>query len=969
MPPFALAAGRSADPAARASAVAYDPVQGTMAVGHATGEITLLTSSRPASTRIGAKGPAVLHLQFVPGQPALAAIGGDGVLRVYDLDLDPTAPCFTYSIPLPPTYMSLFPGTSWLLVGTEAGRVYFVDAVNGRKSDFSLSCLLRGAPSPVAAVEPHPIETEKILVAYAEGTCVVCDIGKASVSERATVISQHRLDHPAASAEQPQTAVPWLLCAGWSPAGDRIVATYSNGVFAIFNAGTAAPALTHTIHDDPGISSPETGKMDSRALPVLRYVRWCTFDSQSQQQEFLVVTSGSTTAFQHRIHLYCTKGRGIVYCSSYRLDDPLTSLTTLPRASPWRNGNDRVDALAVVVGRRRPHVDILDILPDLSIQPTKCLPSELDWQRMDRVRVFCRARGQLNTAIGKILSTALGPGEQCNDTDGPGISQLTCCIEDPGILSLWCEVDDGRVQRCRGVGLDLVYLSRLVGIEGTPVAASLSALSGLLAVGMSTGEVLVCVLTSDCEAPIALNYTPLESVREQGMVYTSRDLPVDLPPIREENRPRSTQVDSEPLGQLPEAHRNRSASIHERALRLHVLPFMLTRLSPGCQVLDVVLNETGSIAVVTFRGGALVVVDSLGQRILLIDNINHTPSVDTTLSSILATRSSTDSAQVTAVAFAMDSDQQILLVGTSRGHIIQYSIGDDRLVQPPRTVTRASTGAILYISTSTDEPGKQTVVIGSTTTVLVYEDMAAKPALVHVLPDNDGTRIVAARLVRLETGWHGVAIVDSRARLTLLSPEDLSRVATLDLPPGSQALVSAAAAVQLGGDGHITVLAESTGHLLQTHILDTAGTDKTQPLFNASLQLPLQPTRKSITSWLLGKPTDPSQDLDKFFSSHYRDLLGREGRRPGARLRAAPTQPGMPPPRTRQDSKIGQIEESLDAAGPCAEAKAALEQREQQLEDVSAAAERMSIQSEGFLRKIRAYNAGQEKKKRHFGLF
>ncbi|KAJ2894865.1 Lethal(2) giant larvae sro7, partial [Coemansia aciculifera] len=244
--------GLLVDPRAGATAVGFDPTQGVLAVGYDSGRIDLYSPRHPTCARLHTGVPgAVVHLKLVPGQPFLAAIDSHGVLRVFDTDT--LQHCFSYNVPSPPTCLSLLPGTLWLMVGTEMGRVYFVNSGEGLKSDFSIGSRVH-PPSRVVTVESHPIETEKILIAYAEGTCAVCDLGKGSLSEKQMVLSKHRYEHPEAllqsiysdptgddqlGADRAASLVePRLTGASWSPSGDQLATTYTNGVLCIFGTSS-----------------------------------------------------------------------------------------------------------------------------------------------------------------------------------------------------------------------------------------------------------------------------------------------------------------------------------------------------------------------------------------------------------------------------------------------------------------------------------------------------------------------------------------------------------------------------------------------------------------------------------------------------------------------------------------------------------------------------------------------------------
>ncbi|KAJ2693006.1 hypothetical protein GGH99_001383 [Coemansia sp. RSA 1285] len=192
-PNLSVKLNRVIDPTDDATAIVFEPVQSITAIGYVSGKIRLFSEKLPTHVELGiGRSSEIRHLVVLSSQPVVAAIDGLGTLWVFDTDIQRL--CFSYNAPLAPTCVGLIADTSWLLIGTEAGRVYFVNVLEGKKSDFSIGCQIR-PPSPVVSVAAHPLETEKLLVAYSEGTCVVCDLGKASGSEKAMVLTRHKYEH------------------------------------------------------------------------------------------------------------------------------------------------------------------------------------------------------------------------------------------------------------------------------------------------------------------------------------------------------------------------------------------------------------------------------------------------------------------------------------------------------------------------------------------------------------------------------------------------------------------------------------------------------------------------------------------------------------------------------------------------------------------------------------------------------
>ncbi|KAJ2255129.1 Lethal(2) giant larvae sro7 [Coemansia sp. RSA 455] len=539
-----LGVGRLVDPGGGATAVGSDPTQGVLAVGYDSGRIDLYSPKHPTCARlhIGTPG-AIAHLKLVPGQPSLAAIDSHGVLRVFDTDT--LQLCFSYNVPSPPTCMSLLPGTRWLLIGTEMGRVYFVNSGEGLKSDFSIGSQVQ-PPSRVVSVESHPVETEKVLIAYAEGTCVVCDLGKSSLSEKHMVVSKHRYEHPdalkqsmrsdptsderfGASAQYVDLVEPRLTGASWSPSGDQMATAYTNGVFCIFGAGPEPIVARTIVSEDACRLSAADLERNTRCL---KYVRWCTH--ASSDQSFLAITSGPAASYQQIVHVFGTGSQGsmiksssdIVACERYSLDASIGSLVTIPRLSPWRNECEGVGGLVVLVGKPAV-VQMLELGPKLRLMPVaEQLPGELVWSTAPATLVRL-AQGDLDPALRSQLAPihqshlhqyAAVPDRFAAGPDHDDM-QLFGSIDSKDTLSLWC-IYKGLLRPCVGVEFDVRYASWILGIEGHVSALDICAHSGLVVLGMNSGEALISVLHNGAHPlPLARHCVPSSELREQAAEY------------------------------------------------------------------------------------------------------------------------------------------------------------------------------------------------------------------------------------------------------------------------------------------------------------------------------------------------------------------------------------------------------------------------------------------------------------------
>ncbi|KAJ1902524.1 Lethal(2) giant larvae sro7, partial [Coemansia sp. IMI 209127] len=524
---------RAIDTSDDATAVIFEPIQGVMAVGYASGAIRLFSDKLPTNVELSTRRrSAIRHLVALPGQPVLAAIDDLSTLWVFDTDL--LRLCFSYNVPIAPTCVGLIAGTNWLLIGTDAGRLYFVDVLEGRKSDFSIGCQVKPL-SPVVSVSAHPVETERLLIAYAEGTCVVCDLGKASGSENAMILSRHRPEHRRIqmhdeqshrdSAHDYYTMGPELTSASWSPGGSLIAAAYDNGTVCVFgtNSSSSSPiAMRSVLYPNDERSSVDT--LD-QSTHYVGNVRWCTL--ASTDQTFILVTSGLSRSSQRYVTIFGSGTTSTLLKGSndiaprgfFELAGAVDSLCLLPQKSPLGDGIHGV----VLVSRQKQHsVQALEIGPDMQLREMASLPAEVVWCNYHPTTIR-QTRDKTGLSICALLQgcltskTTVPAGQpKTHMDDGMPIEQLMCTGDTTETLRLWCNISTRmELAECDGLVLDIEYVSRMLGIENQNIVAiDVNAKNGLIAVGLDTGEILLCALTDNPQLSLAQRCTPLDQIRE-----------------------------------------------------------------------------------------------------------------------------------------------------------------------------------------------------------------------------------------------------------------------------------------------------------------------------------------------------------------------------------------------------------------------------------------------------------------------
>ncbi|KAJ2707739.1 Lethal(2) giant larvae sro7 [Coemansia sp. IMI 203386] len=589
---LSLVEDRYIDAAADATAMAFDPIQGVLAMGFATGQICLHTYNR-TSAKYSISATSIAYLQFIPAKAVLAVIDDQSVLRVFDTHT--MEYCFSYAVPSTTTCVSFIPGTPWLLIGTNSGRVYFVDLLEARKSDFSIGCQTKPVVA-VATVEPHPIEIEKILISYVSGACVICDIGKASVSTKDMVLSSYFFDgHP-----EGLGCAPRLACAGWSPNGDMIAVSYENGVFCIFDVGSGfniAPVVARTIYHDSVMPRSklfcqiDAEDMD-RNTACLGQVHWCT--SKQSGRSFLVLTSGPSIVEQKTVHIFGTPGNNgsdsdITILERLELESPMIALCTMPAQSPWKCGNDDVQALLVLVGCPAT-AQALEFNEDLQLSASqRRLPGDMQWCKKPMTFKICQAKDKVDSRIRRLLDQnslpqsrlLLRPPDAHKDDPGseqqgvgsvPGITHILCSADASGMLSLWC-TRDGAFSQCTGLGADIDRLSRLLGIRGKACAIGWHASNGLIVVSMDSGESYFFIVTHDPSVSLARSSSCCEDILGLSTEYYANPPPAPSKTSSMEaklvhtaqrgSRVQSAQIDSGTSKRFSMNTRDRAASLNE----------------------------------------------------------------------------------------------------------------------------------------------------------------------------------------------------------------------------------------------------------------------------------------------------------------------------------------------------------------------------------------------------------------------
>ncbi|KAL1922294.1 uncharacterized protein VTP21DRAFT_9833 [Calcarisporiella thermophila] len=317
--------------------IAYDPVQGLLALGTNNGTIHIF--GKGISFPLETFKPAFLKfLHFCPGNPLLVAIDKHNTLTVFDLTT--RTETFSYCSPNIVTSVELVIGTDWLFLGMGDGRVEVVDldrkciaaymipnlldeyrALCEKDSEKRVGDSNKKRSEMVTALQIHPRNPRYLLIGYPSAVMLW------DVKER-NVDSVFELPF---NASHPK---PVLTVIAWRPDGEHFVAGYEDGTLAFWDMRTESkPIAIRPVQDPTGLNPASTS---STLNEPVYHIAWFAFGTDTSETS-LLVAGGSTEVkglhiikFSEKNHYHSPKRHTIL-----QVEEGLVDFCVLTR-TPWK---------------------------------------------------------------------------------------------------------------------------------------------------------------------------------------------------------------------------------------------------------------------------------------------------------------------------------------------------------------------------------------------------------------------------------------------------------------------------------------------------------------------------------------------------------------------------------------------------------------------------------------------------------
>ncbi|OMJ30386.1 Syntaxin-binding protein 5 [Smittium culicis] len=166
---------------------AYDHIQKIFAVGTDYGTIRIY--GKPGITScdnrfILPEPVPVVFLKFLPGHPILVSVDCNNTIVIFDTVTQ--KPCATYTAPGAVTSVEFISNSEWLLVALKNGRVYIISLTKCIKSDISIPYCGSSNCKTIACIKSNPNDYEKVLIGYIDGEIVEYNFSDPKLTKKLT---------------------------------------------------------------------------------------------------------------------------------------------------------------------------------------------------------------------------------------------------------------------------------------------------------------------------------------------------------------------------------------------------------------------------------------------------------------------------------------------------------------------------------------------------------------------------------------------------------------------------------------------------------------------------------------------------------------------------------------------------------------------------------------------------------------
>ncbi|KAI9830217.1 MAG: hypothetical protein M1826_005019 [Phylliscum demangeonii] len=363
------------------STVAYDPVQSLLAVGvtesgYGHGQVYVFGQKRVAATFSLPRKASVKRLQFTADR--LLVMDSKDQLLLYSLETRRLLA--THAFPSTVAAVVTDASLDWALIGLQSGK-WFDQAQPGEVMIYDLdrhglaplklpNFWRERAPKsrlvPVVALALHPRDVGKLLIGYREGAVVY------SFKQNKVVLDFRYELPPGAPGGRPDprsiqsSRYPALTHALWHPTGMFVLTAHEDSSIVVWDLRDGRVVLARTVQENH-VNRPSAGAASAlRAHTPIVQLAWCSKDKADDTG--LLIAGGASVELPSNTLTYLDLGMSPNYAtSSWQLladhfahpkrqhmlpmppDAPIHSFCLLPRSSPYYAGSHDPVAILVVL--------------------------------------------------------------------------------------------------------------------------------------------------------------------------------------------------------------------------------------------------------------------------------------------------------------------------------------------------------------------------------------------------------------------------------------------------------------------------------------------------------------------------------------------------------------------------------------------------------------------------------------------
>ncbi|KAH6682525.1 lethal giant larvae like, C-terminal-domain-containing protein [Halenospora varia] len=499
------------------SSLAYDPVQSLLAVGtkettFGSGQIYVFGQSRVQLTFTLPRRASVKTLRFVADR----LISLDSKNEIIIWDLQHGKKLAAYNPPGVVTALVTDPMLDWALIGLQTGDVVAYDLDREKLAPLRLPNFWRGRNPrsrllSVVSMQLHPRDIGQLLIGYAEGAVIYS-------FKQAKPIKYFEYEVPpgasggnADPANAGTAKKPLLTQAFWHPTGTFVGTAHNDASMVFWDPKDGRVVMARTL-SDTHVNIPTKGSNSTQTFDLkepFSKIVWCAKDNPDDTG--ILVAGGVATTMPEKGLTFLELGQTPVYATSswqvltdhfeakrqYFLPTPpgteIIDFCLIPRASPhFAGAQDPIMILGILSSGELISLSFPSGYP---VSPTNNLPPCLSFVHpfvtsiavasVDRTRwlgmVENRQRGPPILRGGAEGVKRLRKGEARN---------IISMAHGDGTLRLW---DAGHGDELENSGMIQVDIARALNRyeDITITSMSMAGSTGELAVGVSTGEVVI----------------------------------------------------------------------------------------------------------------------------------------------------------------------------------------------------------------------------------------------------------------------------------------------------------------------------------------------------------------------------------------------------------------------------------------------------------------------------------------------